>query len=118
MTTCLRRPRRRDRSVVTEASGGPSRVAATVSGQVQGVGFRWFIAREARQLGLVGWVANAADGSVRFEAEGERASIDRLLELARNGPPGARVEHVSVTAIEPLGREPGFGIRPLAHPGD
>jgi acylphosphatase len=96
----------------------PTRVAATVSGDVQGVGFRWFIAREARHLGLAGWVANAADGSVRIEAQGDRSSVDRLLELAHVGPPGARVDRVTSTDMQPRPDDSGFAIRSLAHSGD
>lgn len=100
------------------SDAGTVRVAATITGDVQGVGFRWFVVREARQLGVVGWVANAADGSVRLEAEGDRVSVARLLELTRLGPPGARVDRVSSVEIEPHGGEPAFGVRALAHPGD
>ena len=103
---------------MNDAQRGTIRIAATVSGQVQGVGFRWFIVREARQLGLAGWVANAPDGSVRLEAEGERPSVERLLQLARHGPPGSRVDHVATAEMANGGNEPGFGMRPLAHPGD
>lgn len=94
------------------------RVAATVSGQVQGVGFRWFVVREASGLGLVGWVANAPDGSVRLEAEGDRASVERLLALVRVGPPGARVNGVRSMESASLGTESRFAVRSLAHPGD
>ena len=94
------------------------RVAATIWGQVQGVGFRWFVVREARALGLIGWVANAPDGSVRLEAEGDRQSIDRLLELVRQGPPGASVRNVESAEMEALGSESGFATRSMSHPGD
>jgi acylphosphatase len=94
------------------------RVSATVQGQVQGVGFRWFVVREASYLGLVGWVANAADGSVVLEAEGNRSRVERLLELVRTGPPGAAVEGVSRSELRPLGSETRFSVRSLAHTGD
>lgn len=94
------------------------RVSAAVSGQVQGVGFRWFIVREASGLGLVGWVANAPDGTVRIEAEGERAAVERLLALVRVGPPGASVNGVRSVEIEPLATESRFAVRSFAHPGD
>jgi acylphosphatase len=94
------------------------RVAATVRGQVQGVGFRWFVVREGSYLGLVGWVANAPDGSVVLEAEGDPSRIERLLELARTGPPGAAVQGVSRAEVRPLGSETRFSVRSLAHPGD
>jgi acylphosphatase len=97
---------------------GIVRVAATVVGDVQGVGFRWFVVREAARLGLAGWVANAADGTVRLEAEGERDVVDRLVALVRQGPPGARVSGVTVADRTTLGRESGFVVRGLFHPGD
>jgi acylphosphatase len=94
------------------------RLSATVRGQVQGVGFRWFVVRQGSQLGLVGWVANAPDGSVVLEAEGGASATDRLLELVRTGPPGAVVEGVSRSELRPLGSETRFSVRSLAHPGD
>ena len=94
------------------------RIGATVRGQVQGVGFRWFVVREAAQLGLVGWVANAPDGTLQLEAEGERAALDRLLALLRNGPPGADVEGVASSELRPLRSESRFSVRALGHRGD
>ncbi len=94
------------------------RIRATVRGQVQGVGFRWFVLREAAQLGLVGWVANAPDGTVLLEAEGEKNVLDRLVALVRRGPPGADVEGVSSTELPPLGTEAIFSVRALGHRGD
>jgi acylphosphatase len=66
-----------------------------VSGVVQGVGFRWFVARHARSLGLGGYARNLADGRVEVVAcGGEREAIGRLEELLRAGPAHARVEGV------------------------
>lgn len=94
------------------------RVAATVRGQVQGVGFRWFVVRQASQLGLVGWVANAPDRTVVLEAEGDRSAVERLLQLVTTGPPGAAVEGVSRSEVRALGSEARFSVRSLAHSGD
>jgi acylphosphatase len=94
------------------------RISAAVRGQVQGVGFRWFVVRQASQLGLVGWVANAPDGSVILEAEGDRSATDRLLELVRTGPSGAAVTGVSRSELRTLGSETRFSVRSLAHSGD
>ena len=83
---------------------------ATVRGHVQGVGFRWFVCREARGLGLTGWASNLADGSVEVSAEGDRAALDVLLFALRAGPPGSRVRAVEhVFAGGTLGR-PRFVI--------
>jgi acylphosphatase len=64
-----------------------------VSGQVQGVGFRWFVARHARALGLGGYARNLPDGRVEVVTSGPGAeAIARLEELLRAGPAHARVE--------------------------
>ena len=65
------------------------RLDATLHGRVQGVGFRWFVQRTARGLGLVGWTQNQPDGSVRVVAEGPSASLDLLT--VTSGVPGADV---------------------------
>lgn len=66
-----------------------------VAGLVQGVGFRWFVARHARGLGLAGYARNLADGRVEVVAAGsDRATLARLEELLRAGPAQARVDHV------------------------
>ena len=94
------------------------RFEATVRGRVQGVGFRYFVIREARRLGLVGWVANEVDGSVRVVAEGSEAAIRSLDEALREGPPGAVVGSVSVVRMPATGRFASFGIRSAGHSGD
>lgn len=66
----------------------------TVRGRVQGVYFRASIQREARRLGLTGWVKNLPDGSVEFLSEGEEDSLRELLGWAGRGPSAARVERV------------------------
>ena len=67
---------------------------ATVRGLVQGVGFRWFVCREARVLGLTGRVSNRPDGSVEVTAEGARAHLETLLSALKRGPEVSRVERV------------------------
>lgn len=67
----------------------PQRLTAWVHGRVQGVGFRWWTRARALELGLVGHATNHADGRVLVIAEGERAALERLLELLRSpGTPG------------------------------
>jgi len=73
------------------------RLEAVVHGRVQGVGFRIFVARSARRLGLVGWVANEASERVRTVAEGSRAALEGLLGALQTGPPGAWVERVEAS---------------------
>jgi acylphosphatase len=80
------------------ASGPPEggeRRRYEVTGRVQGVGFRWWAAREARALGLRGTVRNRADGAVELEAAGPSDALSRLRDRLEAGPRGARVERVS-----------------------
>ena len=96
----------------------PLRLEARISGRVHGVGFRYFVLREAQALGLVGWVANVADGSVRCVAEGPRDRLEALLELLRDGPPASIVEGVSAAWMPATGEFGAFGVRSGAHRGD
>lgn len=68
---------------------------AVVSGRVQGVGFRFFTERAARELGVRGWVRNLPDGSVETVAEGEDEAMARFLERLRRGPLSSRVDRVA-----------------------
>jgi len=61
-------------------------------GRVQGVGFRWFVWREAERLGLGGFARNLRDGTVEVVSQGPDEALDRLEELLRRGPSGARVD--------------------------
>lgn len=70
------------------------RLHAVIRGSVQGVGFRYFIQRKARQLGLRGWVRNNDDGTVELVAEGARPELERLMMAAEEGPRMARVQRV------------------------
>jgi acylphosphatase len=94
------------------------RLEATVRGRVQGVGFRYFAVRRALELGLVGWVANAADGSVQCVAEGSPDALDAFEVALRNGPLGAVIEVVDGVRMAGTGRFERFGIRSGAHGGD
>lgn len=71
-----------------------------VRGVVQGVGFRWFTVRVARRAGLRGWVRNCSDGSVEITAAGDPASLDRFVNEVRQGPPGARVDHIRELPVD------------------
>jgi acylphosphatase len=94
------------------------RLDATVLGRVQGVGFRYFLAREAIGLGLDGWVANTSEGAVRCVAEGPRETLETLLGRLEAGPPAAIVERVSVAWMPATGTLGPFGIRSGGHLGD
>ena len=99
-------------------AGATVRLDATVIGRVQGVGFRYFVLREAMGLGLDGWVANTPDGSVRCVAEGPRDQLERLLERLERRPASADVDRVSDAWMPATGTLGPFGVRSGAHPGD
>ncbi|BDZ47078.1 acylphosphatase [Naasia aerilata] len=76
---------------------------AVVSGRVQGVGFRWSCANEAKRLGVGGWVRNLPDGRVEVHVEGEEGPVEALLAWLHSGPAFARVTSVEVTDATPTG---------------
>jgi acylphosphatase len=65
-----------------------------VRGRVQGVGFRWFVQREAGELELRGWVRNTEEGDVEIVAAGNPEDLNELRASVRRGPRGARVDNV------------------------
>src|SRR5664279_4683607 len=65
-----------------------------VRGRVQGVGFRWFVEREAHILGIAGWVRNNSDSSVEVLAQGTRDQLSGLRSRLQQGPRAARVDNV------------------------
>ena len=73
-----------------------------VRGRVQGVGFRWFVEREAHVLGIAGWVRNNHDGSVEVLAQGTRDQLSGLHSKLREGPRAARVDEVDVSEVKPV----------------
>ncbi|HLB29600.1 MAG TPA: acylphosphatase [Dehalococcoidia bacterium] len=85
---------------------------ALVQGMVQAVGFRDFVYRRARLLGLAGYVCNGSDGrTVEVMAEGPREVLEQLLEHLWEGPRLARVDAVDVNWLEATGRLSDFTIR-------
>jgi acylphosphatase len=75
---------------------GLKQVHLSVRGRVQGVFFRASAQREAKRLGLTGWVKNRPDGGVELLAEGEEDELKELIAWANRGPSAARVERVDV----------------------
>ena len=65
-----------------------------ISGQVQGVGFRYFLRGKLAELGVIGWVKNLADGRVEAEFSGEAGKIREILKWCKEGPPLAKVKRI------------------------
>ena len=87
------------------------RIEVTVYGLVQGVSFRDYTQREARQLGLTGWVQNEPDRTVRVVAEGSEAALQKLVEWLHIGSPYGRVDKVDVRWLEATAESDLFVVR-------
>ena len=72
----------------------------SIEGRVQGVGFRWFVQREAAGLHLRGWVRNTDDGRVECVVAGDDAQLATLLDLLKKGSRGSRVDRIRVHDLE------------------
>lgn len=92
---------------------GPMRVRAEArfTGKVQGVYFRDYTRRFATEFGIVGWVMNMPDGSVRAVLEGEREDIEKAVRKLRTEHPAARVDSVEINWFEYKGEFDCFEIR-------
>ena len=87
------------------------RLSARIRGRVQGVGFRWWVRRQADELGLTGWVMNGDDErTVELVAEGPSEALDELERRLRIGPSAARVERAEVGRSAASGEFSGFEI--------
>ena len=98
---------------MAHASGTPSKLRAvhlTVSGRVQGVGFRWFVVQEAEVAGVAGWVRNLDDGRVEVWIEGDTDAVRTVEEAVSRGPRHARVMDVERREERPTGRYRDFGV--------
>jgi acylphosphatase len=83
-----------------------------IRGVVQGVGFRYSMAAQARLLGVTGWVRNRRDGSVEAMIAGDAAQVAEILAWSRIGPAGAAVDEVRVESV--TGNFSGFDLLPTA----
>jgi acylphosphatase len=81
-----------------------------ITGRVQGVGFRWFVEREARAIGIGGWVRNNEDGAVEVLASGSHEQLARLRKALESGPRAARVDEVQEFEEEQQASETSFRI--------
>ncbi len=82
-----------------------------VTGRVQGVGYRMFVAECARRDRLAGHVRNLPDGRVEAVADGDRESLTRFEAALWRGPSRAVVENVTIDEVEPLALADGFAIQ-------
>jgi acylphosphatase len=81
-----------------------------IAGRVQGVGFRFYMERKARALGVTGWVRNRRDGSVEAVVQGTTGAVEAMIAWALRGPPSAVVAELRVT--DASGDYAGFETRP------
>ena len=81
-----------------------------ITGMVQGVFFRAWTQQQANQLGVRGWVRNTADGSVEGYLEGDKSSVQQLVDRLHQGPPSAQVAKIDAEVAEPEGAD-RFEIR-------
>lgn len=88
-----------------------ARLDVTIRGRVQGVSFRYYTARRARDLGLTGYVRNKPDGTVEVVAEGQRARLEELLSFLRVGPRAAVVTEADHRWPAPTGGFDRFEVR-------
>ena len=86
------------------------RTHVLISGKVQGVGYRYFTTKKASQLKINGWVQNLPDGRVEAIFEGDRKTVEKMINWCHEGSPSAVVQDVSVEYLEPEGLE-GFEVR-------
>ncbi|MEJ2413164.1 MAG: acylphosphatase [Anaerolineales bacterium] len=82
-----------------------------MTGRVQGVGFRYFVLREAQSLGLTGWVRNRWDGSVEVVAEGDVEELRSLAGALEKGPPSSSVTKVDTDLQTASGEFGSFHVR-------
>ena len=82
-----------------------------ISGRVQGVGYRHWLARQAALLDVSGWVRNLGDGRVEAVVSGEGSAIEAMVQACHRGPASAGVSRVEVEVTEPVGA-PGFQTLP------
>ena len=101
-----------DQRPMSENKDQKVRAHIWVKGRVQGVGFRAHVEYSARQIGgLTGWVRNVGYDTVEAVAEGERASVDRLIGTMKQGSRGSRVDESKVEWEQPTGEFDLFGVK-------
>ncbi|KAF2134364.1 Acylphosphatase [Dothidotthia symphoricarpi CBS 119687] len=87
------------------------RISYTVKGEVQGVNFRNFTQKQAKSIGVTGYVTNASDGSVQGEAQGSEDAIKEFVQHLNKGPSAASVSGVKHDDISTKSGESGFNVK-------
>jgi len=87
------------------------RLSLTITGRVQGVGYRFFAEEAAEALGVVGWVKNGWDGSVEIEAQADQPTLALFCDRLREGPPLAYVADIEQREIPLLSGDASFEVR-------
>ena len=82
-----------------------------ITGKVQGVGFRYFVLRQAQELGITGWVSNKSNGAVEAFAQGEKADLEQFIAKVKEGPSFSRAEDVSLNWLNEAEQYFGFEIK-------
>ncbi len=91
-------------------NSGQTCLRMTISGRVQGVGFRYYVVECAQTLGINGWVRNTWDGKVELAAEGPRPDLETLRDRARQGPPASFVTDVQESWEPAVGKFSRFYV--------
>lgn len=86
-------------------------VYITISGRVQGVGFRYYALQKAEKLNITGWIKNTPEGNVEMEASGETQNLDTFIDWMRRGSTRAYIERFAVSEISPKRTFTHFIIR-------
>lgn len=101
-----------DIEVIVPVDGGELvRKFARATGRVQGVGFRYFVQQESRQLHVTGWVRNETDGSVTMELQGTTEQLDELITRIKKGNGFCKVESLAEENRDVAEGENKFGIK-------
>ncbi|KAI4931415.1 hypothetical protein J4E85_004008 [Alternaria conjuncta] len=87
------------------------RIQYKVEGEVQGVNFRSFTQKQAKSLGVTGFVTNASDGSVQGEAQGSEDKIKEFVQHLNKGPSAASVSKVDHSDMSTKDGESGFNVQ-------
>ena len=92
----------------------PLQARLTITGRVQGVGYRDWTIATARRMGLTGWVRNRTDGSVEALIVGDDNAVGRMIDACRRGPTMARVDNVDIEPVDLDVLPQGFTQLPMA----